>query len=170
MAEIGVAEKLAGNLTNPSTNGAAETVVVSLGKEYHFSFPEQRFKGQFEQWLVRNAIRTVTDCESFAADEPDENQKLVWLREADKQRQMFSSNRSAGLYNWMGAISRKAIADVPGSIHLSYLFLRRCRPDITEQEVSEAYMANMEDFNDAVRWALGKEMALLGGPKPKAKD
>lgn len=170
MAELGVAEKLASHLENPPGNGAAETVVESLGKEYRFSYPEQRFKGQFEQWLVRNAIRTITDCEKFAADETDEDQKLIYLREAEKQRAMFSSNRSAGLYNWMGAISRKSIGDLPGTMYLCYLFLKRCHPTITEQEVCQAYLDQREKFNEASRWALGKEMALLErGPEQKAK-
>lgn len=166
--EIGIAEKLGAHVQNPNEEGAAETVVKSGGEEYRMSFLEQRIKGQLEKWLVGNAVKSIADCESLAESATDQDQKLVYLREADKQRSMFMDKRSAGVYNWMGSVCRQALCDVPGTAQLIYLFLKRCHKDMTEEQAYLAYMGNRKDFNAAVFWALGKEVALVNGQQERA--
>ncbi len=161
--EVGIADKLGAHIQNPSENGTAETVIVSGGKEYRMSYLEQRIKAQHEQWLIRNSIKSITDCEALAADTVDQDQKIIYLREAEKQRSMFMDKRSAGLYSWMGSACRQSLTDVPGTVHIVYLLLKRCHSDITEEEAYLAYMANRKDFNAAFFWALGKEVALVNG-------
>ncbi len=162
--ELSVAEKLGASIENPPQNGAAETVVVSRGKDYRVSYLEQRIKAQVEQWLVRNAVQSIVDCEAMATKDD-----LTFAAEADKQRQIFAKNRSTGKYKWMGQFCREALTDVPGTVYFVYLLLSRCHKDITEEEAYQAYMGNRKDFNEAIFWALGKEVALVGGAESKEK-
>ena len=167
MAEIGVAEKLGPYTANPSENGAAETLVVSLGKECRVSYLEQRLKGQYEQWLMENEIKGIVACDALAISEEEKSFKESYRREADKQRDVFAKNRSAGKYRWMGEICRNSWGDVPGIVQMVYLLLRRCQKDVTQEEAYDLYMNNRKDFEAAMWWALGKELALLNGATPQ---
>ncbi len=167
--EVGIADKLGSHIQNPPQNGAAEQVVFSKGEEYPISYPEQRIKGQFEQWLIRNELKGIMDIQALGEQEQDEQQKIVYFKEADRQRAVMSANRSAGKYNWMGDFCRAAWFDIPGQSHMVFLLIRRCKPEITQDEAYLAYMNNRKDFESAMWWALGKDMPPLGGA-PKASS
>ncbi len=167
MAELSVAESLGPNLANPSQNGATDQVVFSKGKEYRFSFPEQRVQGQFEQWLIRNEVKGIMDVQAIGDQSEDDQIKASFFKEADRQRMVLSSRRSAGNFNWMGDLCRAAWFDVPGRTYLLYLLAYRCDPKITHAEMIDAYVTNRKDMDAAFWWAVGKDLAPVGARNQK---
>lgn len=130
-----------GNPPNPRTCGE---LLFARGEEYVVSSCENRIKAQFEQWVRRNAKAEIRAIEQ--EDGPEE---------AASYRDAYLSAVNAKKYVWGGERVRKAFLSEHGFVYFLYLLLRRCRPNITEEEAKEVAKDAPQDCILCVRWALG---------------
>jgi hypothetical protein len=140
----GWTESMGSEATNPPHPRTSGETIFALGREWTVSSCENRIKAQFEQWVRRNAKKAIAEAE--AEDGPEE---------ADAQRSAYAAARGAGHYDWDGRYCRNARGDLPGIRHLLFLLLRRCHPDITEEQTAAIFREAPKDCGLALRWALG---------------
>ena len=118
--------------------------VIALGRTWTLSSLEQRLKAQFELWVRRNALLAIADAEQ-AGD----------LEEAGQLRSTYMGDRGAGYYTWDGKHCRKARSDLPGVRYLLFLLLRRCHPDVTEEQAAAVFKADPQGVAQAMARAQG---------------
>ena len=162
-SELSVSERIGEHANNPSTPAPAEYVLTGLGKQWPVGPLEQRIKAQFEQWLMKNSMQAVLNCESLAKKADSTKEQATWLIEADQQRKVFMNGMASGAYSWRGSAYRAAVSDIPGTIYLLYLLMSRSTPAITHEQVQAIFKENPEEAGKAVRWALGNELAPSEG-------
>jgi len=170
--QLSVSEALGEHAANPSTPAPPETTIFSLDREWKVSAVEQRIMAQFEQWLLKNGMKSITDCERFARLADTNEDRQSWLEEAASQRTAFMHARAAGKYDWQGEVWRSAITDIPGTRYMLFLLLQRCHPDMTHELAIKISKGNPKDTGAAVAWAMGNDLALASGAKngKPAKD
>lgn len=145
---IGYQEALGEHASNPPTPRTVGETIRALGKEWTVSSCEARIKAQFEKFLHDEAKKVI-------ADEEDPN-------EADHLRSIYIADRTAGHYTWIGKHSRKAQCDIPGVVHLLYLLLKRCHPNIDKETAFNIFQENPMEVGMAIRWSKG----MLGNSQP----
>lgn len=129
------------NPPNPRTNG---DTLIALGREWTVSSLENRLKAQFEKWCRTNAKKAISEADM--EDGPEE---------AGAMRSAYAAALGAGHYNWDGRYCRSARGDLPGIRYLLYLLIRRCHPEVTEEQVEAMFQENPRGCGMALRWALG---------------
>jgi hypothetical protein len=152
--EIGWTEILGEHATNPPHPRTTGETLFALGREWKVSAFENRLRAQFEQWLRRQAKLAIRYAEE---DEDPE--------EAAKMRSAYIADLGAGHYTFDGRHSRSARGDLPGLRQMLFLALRRCHPDITEQQVERMFRENARDCGLALRWSLGNSEAPVSTPE-----
>ncbi len=148
----GWTEALGEEATNPEAPRKSGDVIFALGQEWTVSSVENRIKAQFEQWVRKRARKSIQEAE--IEDGPEEAIKL---------RSTYQSDYGAGHYNWDGRHVRSARGDWPGIQMMVYLVLRRCHPNINEQQVDAMLKENPRGCLEALGWALGNSPAALEG-------
>jgi len=123
-------------------------VPFSNSKEWLVSPCEMRHQGQFEGWVRKRARQTYME---LMHTDPEE---------ANALRSLYTSEYTAGMYDWEDSVNatnhtRTARSKPYGAMHLMFLFLKRCHPDITEKEATAICIANPVEWIYAYRWALG---------------
>lgn len=103
---------------------------------------ETRIMGQFEQYLLIEAKKQISEIEAEYGPE-----------EAGNYRTALMASRSAGHYKWDGKASRQARSDIPGLRYLFFLLLRRCQPTISEQLSDKIFATHMAEAGASIRWA-----------------
>ncbi len=145
---LGVSEILGQHTDNPEDPRSGENFVVSIGQTWEVPPLEQGIKGQFEQWMRKNIIQGIAECEADGM-----------IAEAAAMRTAFLTARAAGNYNWQGSAWRASVTDIPGSRYLFYLLLRRCHKEMTLELTHKIFKGNPKGSTDAINWALGNEVA-----------
>lgn len=126
----------------PRTNG------YPLGEDHTVSSCETRVMAAFEQWVRRQAKRAIQEAEIEDGQE-----------EASRMRSAYMADYGAGHYNFDGRHCRTARGDWPGLRYLLFLLLKRCHPNITEEEVDTLFNDHPKDCGAAIAWALGNRSA-----------
>jgi hypothetical protein len=129
------------NPTTPRTNG---DTLLALGREWTVSSLEMRIQAQFEKWCRTNAKKAITEADM--EDGPEE---------AGAMRSAYAAALGAGHYNWDGRYCRSARGDLPGIRYLLYLLIKRCHPEVTEDQIETMFQENPRGCGMAIRWALG---------------
>lgn len=119
---------------------------------------ENRIKAQFEQDIRRAAKKAITVAEQD--DGPEEGNRL---------RSIYLADVAAGCYTWDGRYCRNALSDFHGFKLLFLLCLRRCQPDVTEDEVREIILNHSDECKAALTWALGNSRAPRKAKKPEGR-
>jgi hypothetical protein len=155
----GWSEALGEHATNPSTPRTTGEVLYALGREWTVSSLEARIKAQFENWVRARAKQVIAE-----EGNPEEQEAL---------RGAYMAARSAGHYDWDGRYCRNARADVPGLRHLLFLLLRRCQPEVTQEEVVQMFRECPKDCGMVIGWAAGNSLppnVNVGGNKTAPKE
>lgn len=121
-------------------------------EEWTVSSCEHRVKAQMEQWVRRGAKVAIAEADTYDG-----------IEEAAKLRSTYAGDFGAGHYNWDGKYVRSARNDFPGLIHLLFLLLKRCDPDVTKEDAERLFNNETRACGDAIRWAMG------GNGSPPAK-
>ncbi len=117
---VGYTEALGAASANPTDLGLGRDTLYSTvdGQEWHLSGLQQRFKAQFEQYIRRNARRSIDEVSR--QDGPDAGNEM---------RSVFIADMAAGHYNWDGRYVRQARGDITGLCYLMVLLINGCRQD-----------------------------------------
>lgn len=145
---IGWTEALGEHASNPATPRTSGDVFFALGKQWTLSSCENRIKAQFEQWVRVNAKRALGLMEREFSPE-----------EASLMRSTYIADLASGHYNWDGRHVRSARGDMPGLIYLTFLLLRRCHPEVTEDQIRAMFLEDAKNVGMALAWALGNSEA-----------
>lgn len=140
----GFTEALGEHASNPRQPRTSGEPLVALNEDWTVAPCEQRIKAQFEQHTRARALRVIYTLESEAGSE-----------EADRMRSVFLADRMAGHYDWDGKHCRELRTTQAGFVHLLFLLLRRCHPQMTEDKARAILEDNPKGAIAAVGWALG---------------
>lgn len=150
---LGWTEALGEHGSNPAAPRASGDTLLALGREWQVSSLENRIKAQFEQWVRKSALATISEIEAEQGADA-----------AAQFRASYMGDRGAGHYNWDGRYCRSARGDVGGIVHLLYLLLRRCDPGVTPDKAEAIFSDNPKGAALAIGWAVGNSKAPAEQP------
>ena len=151
-APLGTGKSEQGEKCSTCQGSGSSTTVFG---EWTISSCENRIKAQFEQWIRRRARQAIDEADASGDSE-----------EAGALRSVYMADIGAGHYSWEGKHCRNALRDTYGIRHLLFLLLRRCHPEIKEDEVGWIFRANARGCALALRWALGNSFSPSQPPSP----
>lgn len=160
--QLGHSDVLGEHVDNPDKprENTEGLFIDAENNEYKVSPTEQRIKGQFELWVCKNAIRAIEEMDAECSN------PLT----AGRQHEAYMKAKSAGSYNWGGSSVAAALMDLPGNKYFFYLILRRCYPNMTEDEAYALYAENPTQAGRCIGWSLKNSPApAKPGKKPKAR-
>lgn len=148
----------AANPPQPRTTGC-ELIVEDDGAEWPVPPAEHGIKGQFEDYLRRQAWMVVLEADRL-------DQETAALARAagvsvptaqlqyERTLALYMRNRAAGHYTWLGEVAEEARATGPGIIQLLHLLLLRARPAATLDDAERLYCCYPNQANAALGAAL----------------
>lgn len=154
---IGWSEGLGGEATNPIHPRTTGEKLFIDDEEYTVPTCENGIKAQFEDWVRGNTLREIARIDRTDSEE------------ADRMRSAYNGDVGAGYYTWDGKHVRRARLDWPGYMHLLYLLLRRCHPNITKEKVGELMEKAPRDCGHCISWALGNARRPKEGAEGNGK-
>jgi hypothetical protein len=152
---IGWTEALGAHAGNPPEPRTSGDTIYALGREWTISPLENRICAQFEQMVRKRAKLAIQEAERD--DGPEE---------ANAMRSAYAADLGGGHYNWDGRYCRSARGDWPGLRYLIFLLLRRCHPDVTEDQVGRMLKEDARGCGLALAWALGRMGQESQGTSP----
>lgn len=149
---VGWQEALGSHATNPANPRTSGFTISGLGKKWTVASLENALKAQFEGWVRDGAMDTIRN---LANVDPEM---------AAEFKSVFMADMGAGHYRWNGKAIRKALQDYNGVCYLLYLLMRRCHPNVTEEEVAKIFKENHLECGAALAWALGNSSTPSNQP------
>lgn len=135
---VGWSDALGANIANPPVGSPVGEAIPFEGAVYLASPVNQSIRGQFEQYVRRNALEAIAEVQGMV--HPDEAKK--WMS-------CYIEDRAAGAYSWgdknlndtgqNGSAIRKALGDIPGTQYLFFLVLKACHPDMTQEKALKIF-------------------------------
>ncbi len=145
---IGWTEALGPHASNPPEPRTVGYQVVSLDHTWTTASCEHGLKAQFEMYVRSGAAEAIRDMMRI---DPDE---------AERMRSTYLADFSAKKYKWGGKAVEEVRRSPRGMEYYFFLMVRRCHPEVTEQQATKIMEGNIQGCLEAMIWSYS------GNPPP----